>query len=89
MSRVATFLARSRAEKRLFRQAVMLVPLVRIGLAVLGFQRVRRWLRGREDGRVLSDTNPEMVDWAVQSVARRALHDKPCLTQSLVVSHLL
>lgn len=90
MSRIGRFLSRSRTEKRLFFASVLLVPIVRIGLAVLGFQRMRRWLDKRSGADAAgSDATPEIVEWAVQSVAKRTLYDKPCLTQSLVVSHHL
>jgi hypothetical protein len=82
MIRIGRFLSRSRTEKRLFFASVILVPVVRM--------RMRMWLDGRSnDGAAGSDATPEIVEWAVQSVAKRTLYDKPCLTQSLVVSHHL
>lgn len=90
MSRVGRFLSRGHTEKRVFYLAAVLVPVVRVGLAVLGFRRVRGWLLQRESrASRIDEATPEMVDWAVQSVARKTLYDRPCLTQSLVVSHLL
>ena len=72
----------------LLAKAAMLVALVRIGLKVLPFKTVVAAVRsfGRPVARLEAAPAPvEDLAWGVHAVSRRALQDRPCLTQALAL----
>lgn len=83
------------AERRLLLRAGVLLPLVDLGLRVLGFTRVRRLLaRGTvpvaeapaaAEGR----NEAETLAWAVAVAARHHLYPMKCLPRSLVLWRML
>jgi hypothetical protein len=74
-------------------EAVVLVGAVRVGLVVLPFRRLQRWL-GRSSLRPGRAASPDsayrkQVIWAVRAAGRRLLGDKPCLAEALAAQWLL
>ena len=58
MTKVRRFLALTSFERVLLVQALILLPLVRTSLAVLGYRRTRSWLDPLSRGGRLPDTRP-------------------------------
>ena len=71
-------------------RAVVWVPTTRVALLVAPWRVVSRAF---EAARVQSEApdwdRARAAVWAVEAVSRRALRDRPCLTQALVARHLL
>jgi hypothetical protein len=88
----------SPARRRLLGRALPLVPLVRLGLWLLPYGRVRRltMVPRREPTAAASDTltratarpTPDEIAWAVTAVSRRVPRAS-CLTQALAAQRLL
>jgi Transglutaminase-like superfamily len=74
---------------KLLPTAVVLVVLVRLGLSILPFTRVRRIVDGLKclRWRWLAARSPEQVVWTVKAVAR-FVPGATCLTQALVTETL-
>lgn len=94
--RVARFLAMSRPDRWLLAQAIVVLPMMRMALRLMGFKRTHltlrrlRPIRGKEEGA----TRRSMEEAAraaqlVYAAARHGLLDRNCLTQSLTLWWLL
>jgi hypothetical protein len=79
---------RSKTERRLLAQALIVVPLVRVALWLLPFRMVRRWVARRTQLQPASPVTAAQVIRAVLSVAARVPR-ATCLTQALAASLLL
>ena len=85
------------AERRLLREAGMLLALVRVGLVLLPYARLRRLLdrygKRRRPGHAPAGTHPDdvlrKVSWAVGVFSRRAPGPTTCLAQALTAHALL
>lgn len=74
---------------RLFLAAAVLVGGVRIGLALLGFRRLRRTLALLARTRTTAPLPPARVAWAVAAAGRRMPGGSGCLVQALAAQALL
>ena len=97
MRLVFTYFRRPPAERRLILRAAVLVSLVRVGLWVLPYKRVRRmveWRPERHPGDAgarapaSSRYTPDDIVRVVGAVSRR-IPDASCLTQALSAQRLL
>ena len=88
--RLAKFLGLPPAERRLLVRALLLVALVRVGLWLCPYGRVRGWVAraGRPRGKARGAQGAERIAWAV-STASRVVPGASCLTQALAASMLL
>lgn len=79
-------------KKVLIVKTLLLVALVRLGLSLLSFKRMRlalsRAAKFLRDRRPVDDQFIQDIPWAVSVVAQRMLADGPCLTQALAVQFL-
>ena len=93
MERLRRLLKRSWAEKGLLFQVALMLGGIRIGLSLLPFKTVRRFLAWSSKKPVGSPVDKatyyKRVIWAVNAVGRRMLGDKRCLPQALVAQWLL
>ncbi len=93
MALLHKFLARPWADKALLLRALSLVAATRLGLWVLPYRTVHRLVESRNEAVPVTiqegATYQRRVVAAVESVGRRLLGDKPCLTQALVAQRLL
>lgn len=96
MELLRKFWARSWSDKVLLLRALGLVGGVRVGLNVLPYRTVQRLLTRSDYPTTEAFDSPaealkyrRRVIGAVQTIGKRLLGDKPCLTQALVVQHLL
>lgn len=95
MTLLRKFAARSWADKVLLVRALALVGAVRLGLWALPYRTVQRLvgrslLKSREAGTPQEErAYQRRVVGAVETVGRRLLGDKPCLTQALVAQRFL
>lgn len=87
----AKFRAWSLSEKRMLLAALLLLPAFRIGLDVLGFNRISAWL-----GHALASAEPApthdslaAIGALVNSAASQVLGPGNCLTRSLYLQWLL
>lgn len=90
------YVALDRESRRIAAQALVMVGLVRLALAVLPYRTVQAWL-ARSSQRPEAEGPPttaqlrygRRVVSAVEAVAKNVLADKPCLTQALVAQWFL
>ena len=91
MRRVTAFFQLPWSDQRLLVTAGVWVVIVRLGLTLLPFQRLRELLaRLRPSGRSRppSDVSPERIAWAVRATSRY-VPNASCLTQALTAQLLL
>ena len=90
MRLLSRFRELSRTERVLFFQALLLVPLVRIGLWVLPFRVLQRWVERFRQNRssTLNRRQIRQVAWAVEAASRR-IPRATCLTRGLATQILL
>lgn len=95
MTRVARFLALAPADRRLFLQAAIALPFVRMALRMFGFRRCHAGLNRVTPVRArLAGAPPALDDVArmarlVRAAARHGVVDRNCLTESLAIWWLL
>lgn len=89
MSRLRRFIAFPRADRRLFRRALLSLWTVRVGLWVVPFGRLRRSVARASRRRLRADlSSAERVAWAVGSASRFVV-DPTCLVKALSAKILL
>ena len=96
MDLLRKFWERSWGDKVLLVRALGLVSAVRIGLKVLPYRTVQRLMTRSSYPAGETFVSPEAalayrrrVVGIVQTIGKRTLGDKPCLTQALVAQHML
>ena len=93
MKRLLRFLRLPAAERRLLVKAALLLAAIRLGLAVLPFQTLRRLLaKVAEVPAGLQGTDRSSADritWAVEAAGRHLPGAGTCLTQALAAQVLL
>ncbi len=95
MSPVRRFLALSSDERRLFVHAVILLPLVRMSLALFGYRRTAMCLAAfvralpSRLAPAVPASHASNVEFAVAAAARRGFVRASCLPRGLVVWTLL
>ncbi len=89
-SRLARFLALPAAEKRVFVCALLLLPLVRAGLRVRGFARMREWSAApAAPGRASPAPDAARIGALVAAAAGVLPGASTCLARSLLLVRLL
>ncbi len=82
----------SAVERRLFFRALILVPLIRLGLWILPFRVMQSWVdrlrRLERQPRELDRRSIRQVAWAVEAASRR-IPGATCLTQGMATQILL
>lgn len=96
MDLLRKYLARSWPDKVLLLRVLGLVGAVRVGLRVLPYRSVQRFMTRSTYPQDEQFDSPleawkyrRRVVGAVHTVGKRLLGDKPCLTQALVAQHVL
>jgi hypothetical protein len=95
VTQVARFLALAPADRRLFLQAAIAVPLVRTALRVVGFRRCQAALNRLTPVRVRPAAAPPVLDDVtrlarlVRAAAHHGVVDRNCLTESMAIWWLL
>lgn len=81
------------ADRNLLIEAGLAIRAIRLGLALLGYGRMRRIMeRWSEPPAATPSPDPaeiQRVVWAVRAVGRRTLRGKPCLTEGMATRLLL
>lgn len=75
-------------ERQLLVGAVALVTVVRIGVSLFGFRRLRRALAQLGRCRAAVPLPPERIGWAVHAAAHRVPGARTCLVQALAAETL-
>jgi hypothetical protein len=94
MRSLRKLVARTSAERRLLAEAVLLLAITRLVVALLPFRHTTRLL-GLAPGAVVNDPDAaqmreaELIGWAVRAAASRVPWRGTCLTQALTASVLL
>jgi hypothetical protein len=89
------FLARPLTDKALLVRALVFVCIVRLGLWVLPYRTVHRLIirpvSPRTEGRSWQEESERRrrIVQSVESISRRILKERPCLTQALVAQRFL
>jgi Transglutaminase-like superfamily len=89
MSPLRKFWRLPSGERRLLVGAVALVTVVRIGVSLWGFRRLRRALARLSRPRAAVPLPPERIEWAVRAAAQRVPGARSCLVQALAAEMLL
>lgn len=79
----------SPADVALLLRAAGVVFLVRLGLHLLPFNRLRGFVERPRASEASNTPETDRVVWAVRAIARRTLGDKPCLVQALSTMWML
>jgi hypothetical protein len=91
MKRIRKFLSLSTTDQRLLLKSAFLLGAIALGLRVLSFRILQRFLAGMTQRVVRLDCtarpSPERIAWAVR-VARRYVPAATCLSQALAVRTL-
>jgi hypothetical protein len=89
MNSLRKFFRLPRSERWLLVKAGLLLGLIRIGLRLFPFQRLKRLLDSASKSRAANQLSSDRIVWAVTAASRYVLGDKPCLTQALAAQVLL
>src|SRR5262249_17444745 len=88
MRRVSKFLKLPLADKLLLVQCVLAVAAVRLGLNLLSYNTLRRWLATQSSPQSANDDVTKHVGWGVETAAR-LLPGTTCLTKAFAAQWLL
>jgi hypothetical protein len=102
MKRIRQFLSLNRADRALFLKALALLWVIRTGLWILGYTRmkplVERWKKSAASKDAAGDSHADAdsgslcaarVGWAVKAAGRGTPGDRLCLVQALAAEVLL
>jgi hypothetical protein len=87
-ARLTKFRALSRSDKLLLFGCVPVVAATRLGLTLLSYRTLRRWVPDRAGARLASDDEVRRLAWGVRHAAR-IVPGASCLTQALAAQFLL
>ena len=82
------FLALSRSDKLLLFSCVPVVAATRLGLTLLSYKTLKRWLPDGAGAKLASDDEVRRLAWGVRNAAR-VVPGASCLTQALAAQFLL
>lgn len=90
MRRLRKLVATTKSDRRLLVSAILLLTTVRLGLLLLPFQTLRRFLAGitQTTSKLKTDQSLDKVVWAVR-VASRYMPGIKCLARALTTQVLL
>lgn len=88
MQRLHKFLALSASDKLLLLRCVQVVTTVRLGLSLLSYNTLRRWMKREAPAATASPEDLRRVAWGVRNAAR-LVPRASCLTQALAAQVLL
>ena len=93
MTRLRRFFRLPRSERWLLVKAALLLGAIRMGLRLLPFQTLKRFLdsvsRTSAESHRANQFSSDRIAWAVVAAGRYVVRDKPCLTQALAAQLLL
>lgn len=87
-AQVRKFLALNAADKLLLFACVPVVAATRLGLTLLSYNTLKRWLPDRAGARLASDEDVRRLAWSVRNAAR-VVPGASCLTQAMAAQFLL
>jgi hypothetical protein len=87
-AQVRKFLALSRSDKAILFSCVSVVAAARLGLTLLSYRTVRRWVPTGAGKELASDDEVRRLAWGVRNAARM-VPGASCLTQALAAQFLL
>lgn len=88
MQPAAKILALSWADRSLLLACVPLVAVIRLGLTLLSYRRLKRWIPTGGSSGPASAAKLGRIAWAVRN-ASRVVPQASCLTQALAAQYLL
>lgn len=87
-AQLTKFLALKGSDKVLLFACVPVVAATRLGLTLLSYNRLKRWLPDGDGARLASDEEVRRLAWSVRNAAR-VVPGATCLTQALAAQFLL
>jgi transglutaminase superfamily protein len=88
MARVAKFLRLSTADKLLLGRCLLTVVMVRLGLSLLSYRALRRWLPRGTDGAAAAGAAAQRIVWGVD-VTSRLVPGATCLVKAFAAQLIL
>jgi hypothetical protein len=88
MRRIGKFLKLTSADKLLLVQCALIVAAVRVGLSLLSYNTLRRWLATETTAESTTNAVAKRIGWGVETAAR-LLPGTTCLTKAFAAQWLL